>query len=163
MRAAVTPSGCAGAILAGLTIPRPRRLEGKKILASGAIGYCLTACLFVWTTSVPVAYVGAFTWGVSGAVFYAVAITTLQEFAPVHAHGRIMGVTVTIGSAADTIALPSSGLALAVLGIRAGAIALAAVTIATGTICLAADTARPTDGLSNGANEDKDSSPSTLG
>jgi len=152
----------AGAILAGLTIPRLRRLEGKKILAGGAIGYGLTACLFVGTTSVPVAYVGAFTWGVSGAVFYAVAITTLQEFAPVHAHGRIMGVTVTIGSAADTIALPSAGLALAVLGIRAGAIALAAVTIATGTICLAADAAQPTDGLSNGADEDKDSSPSSL-
>jgi hypothetical protein len=87
--------------------------------------------------------VGAFTWGVSGAVFYAVAITTLQKLAPVRAQGRIMGVTVTIGSAADTVALPTAGLALAVLGIRAGAIALAAVTIATGATCLAADAAQP--------------------
>ncbi|HUZ22439.1 MAG TPA: MFS transporter [Streptosporangiaceae bacterium] len=59
-----------GAILASLVIPRFKdRLTGRRVL--GASGACpgLAACLFTGTTLVPAAYVGAFTWGVTGAVF----------------------------------------------------------------------------------------------
>jgi predicted MFS family arabinose efflux permease len=105
-----------------------------KMLSGSAIGYGLAACLFTGTTSVPAAYLGAFAWGVSGAVFFAVAVTALQQLAPVHVQGRIMGVTATIESAADTISLPLAGVISAIAGIRPGAAALAAVAIAAGSI-----------------------------
>ena len=127
----------AGAILAGLGIARIGiRLSGWKVLSASAIGYGLAACVFIGTTSIPVAYAGAFTWGIAGALFGAVALTTLQRLAPVQLHGRIMGVTGTIQSAADTIGQPLAGVTLAALGIRAGALGLAGVSVVTGTICL---------------------------
>jgi MFS family permease len=128
-----------GAILAGLVISRlGARIGGLAMLSASAIGYGLAACAFIGTTSIPIAYAGAFTWGITGALFSAVALTTLQQVAPVHAHGRIMGVAGTIQSAADTAGQPLAGVTLAAIGIRAGALSLAGVTIATGTIFLTA-------------------------
>ncbi len=125
-----------GAILAGLAIARiGARLGGRKILSASAIGYGLAACMFMGTTSIPIAYAGAFTWGITGALFSAVALTTLQQLAPVQAHGRIMGVTGTIQSAADTIGQPLAGVTLAALGIRVGALGLAGVSVAAGMVC----------------------------
>jgi MFS family permease len=129
-------AACAGAIVAGVVMSQiGARLVGRKILSASAIGYGLAACVFTGTTSVPVAYAGAFTWGITGALFSAVALTTLQQLAPVHAHGRIMGVTGTIQSAAETIGQPLAGVTLAALGIRAGALGLAGVSVVTGMIC----------------------------
>src|SRR5271154_5215683 len=51
-----------------------------------ATGYGLAACLFTDTTWVPAAYTGAFLWGAAGSVFGAVAVTTLQQVASMHAH-----------------------------------------------------------------------------
>jgi hypothetical protein len=96
------------------------------------MGYGLAAAVFIGTTSAPFAYLGAFTWGVSGAVFWALSLTALQELAPVHAHGRIMGVMTTVESAVSTVGLPVAGAALAVLGIRAAALSLAAVALTVG-------------------------------
>ncbi|HEX3488223.1 MAG TPA: MFS transporter [Streptosporangiaceae bacterium] len=128
----------AGSILAGLAISRFRaRLAGPRLLAASAAGYGLAAALFTGTTLVPVAYAGAFAWGVTGALFGAVALTTLQRLAPAHAHGRVMGVSATLQSWVETVGLPLGGVALAGLGIRAGALALAAVAIAGGVIGLA--------------------------
>ena len=134
----------AGSILAGLAISRFRaRLAGPRLLAAGAAGYGLAAALFTGTTLVPVAYAGAFAWGVAGALFGAVAVTTLHRLAPAHAHGRVMGVSATLQSWVETVGLPLGGVTLAGLGIRAGALALAAVAIAGGVIGLAG---RPIDG-----------------
>jgi predicted MFS family arabinose efflux permease len=122
-----------GAILAGLVIARIRaRLTGGPVLMASAVGYGLAACLFTGTTSVPVAYTGAFVWGVAGLVFGAVALTTLQQAAPVDAHGRVMGVNATIQSWVEVIGLPLGGVTLAAFGIRAGALALAGISIAAG-------------------------------
>ncbi len=127
-----------GAILAGLVIARSgARLGGWKTLSAGAIGYGLAACVFIGTTSIPIAYAGAFSWGVTGALFSVIALTTLQQHAPVQAHGRIMGVAGTIQSAADTIGQPLAGVTLVALGIRAGALSLAGVSVMAGMLCLA--------------------------
>ena len=127
-----------GAILAGLAIPRFKaRLTGRRVLGASGACYGMAACLFTGTTLVPVAYFGAFTWGVTGAVFGTVTITTLQRAAPVQAHGRIMGVATAIQSWVETIGLPLGGVTLAGLGIRAGALALAGVAILAGLTCLA--------------------------
>jgi len=101
-----------------------------------SVGYGLAACLSTGTTSVPVAYTGAFVWGVAGSVFCAVARTTLQQVAPVDAHGRVMGVNATIQSWVEIIGLPLGGVTLAALGIRAGAVVLAGVAVAAGLIGL---------------------------
>jgi MFS family permease len=133
-----------GGILAGLVISRTgTRLGGPKTLPASAIGYGLAACAFIGTASVPVAYAGAFAWGITGALFSAVAVTTLQQAAPVHAHGRIMGLTATIQSAADTIGQPLGGVTLAALGIQAGALGLASVSLAAGLTCLILVTMNP--------------------
>jgi predicted MFS family arabinose efflux permease len=126
-----------GTILAGLVISRVRaRLTGGPILMASAIGYGLAAVLFTGTASVLVAYAGAFAWGVAGSVFGAVGLTTLQQAAPVDAHGRVMSVAATIGSWVETLALPLGGVTLAALGVHAGAAALAGIAIAAGLIGL---------------------------
>ena len=124
-----------GAFLTGLVISRARP-GGGKILAASAVGYGLAAALFTGTTSVPVAYVGAFMWGVAGTVFGALALTTIQQVAPVRAHGRVMGVSATIQSWVETIGLPLGGVTLAALGVRAGALALAGIALTAGLIAL---------------------------
>ena len=122
----------AGDILASLVLPRLRDHLGGRALAASAVGYGLAACVFAGTTWVPVAYAGAFAWGIAGAVFGTLAVTTLQRLTPVRAHGRVMGVAATVQSAGDTIGLPLAGATLAALGVRAGAVALAAVAVAAG-------------------------------
>jgi MFS family permease len=141
-----------GAILGGLAMARigdrlGSRLGGWKILSAGAAGYGLAACVFAGTTSIAVAYAGAFAWGIAGALFYTVALTTLQRVAPVQAHGRVMGVTATIQSATDTIGQPLGGVTLAALGIRAGALSLAGVSVLAGACCFVTSFRRRAGGL----------------
>jgi hypothetical protein len=136
-----------GAIATGLALPRARRLLSEtgartKALAGGAIGYGLAAALFTGTTWVPAAYLGAFAWGVSGAVFYTVAATTLQRLAPAGTLGRVAGVISTAESATETAAMPLAGVIVAIAGIRAGALGLAAVAVAAGVACLPGRLAR---------------------
>jgi predicted MFS family arabinose efflux permease len=131
-----------GGILAGLVIsrvrarqadgPGPGRLTGGPAVAAAAIGYGLAAGLFTGTTSVPVAYVGAFAWGAAGALFGVVALTALQQNAPVSAHGRVMSVAATIQSWVETLALLLGGLTVAAIGVRAGALTLAGIAVAAG-------------------------------
>jgi MFS family permease len=144
-----------GAILGGLAISRIRfRLTGGKTLMAAATGYGLAACLFTGTTSVPAAYTGAFLWGAAGSVFGAVALTALQQVAPVDAHGRVMSISATLQSWTETVALPLAGLTLAALGVRPGALALAGVAIAAGLIGMAIAAARPPRPLTTRASED---------
>jgi predicted MFS family arabinose efflux permease len=127
-----------GGILAGLVISRIRgRLSGARITSLSAACYGLAAGLFAGTSVVPVAYAGAFAWGVSGALFGAVSLTTLQQAAPVAVHGRVMGVQAAIQSWVETAGLPLGGAVLAALGLRAGAVALAGVPVLAGLTCAA--------------------------
>lgn len=143
-----------GAILAGLVISRiSGRLTGGRIFAISAICWGLAACLFTGTTSVPVAYTGAFAWGVTGALFGAVAFTTLQQIAPAHAHGRVFGLSATIQSWTESIALPLAGITLAALGIRPGALALAGVAVVVGIACLGLVTIHPVQPSGDPASE----------
>jgi predicted MFS family arabinose efflux permease len=126
----------AGGILAGLAISRVRgRLAGTRATSVSAACYGLAACLFAGTTVVPVAYAGAFVWGVSGAVFGAVSLTTLQQAVPAAAHGRVMGVMAAVQAWVETAGLPLGAIALAAAGVRAGALILAAVAVAGGLVC----------------------------
>ncbi len=122
-----------GSILGSFALLRvSSRLRSRRILAVSAISYGLAACLFVGSTSVPLAYLGAFVWGITAAVFGAISLTALQQLAPVHVLGRVMAVSATLTSAASTAGLPLAGVVLAALGIRGGALALAGVAIGAG-------------------------------
>jgi MFS family permease len=127
----------AGAVLAGLAMPRLRQhLAGEQVVTGSAIAFGLAAWLFIGTTSVAVAYLGAFTWGITAAVFSAVSVTALQQLAPIHTHGRVMALRGTLQAAVDTVALPVAGVTLAVFGTRPGAILLAAVAVIGGLLQL---------------------------
>ena len=143
-------------------IPRFKdRLTGRRVLGASGAWYGLAACLFTGTTLVPVAYAGAFIWGVTGAVFGAITLTTLQRAAPVRAHGRIMGVTTAIDSWVETIGLPLGGVTLAGLGIRAGALALAGVAILAGLTCLAIAATHPAPSPSDPAPDTEEAASQT--
>jgi hypothetical protein len=115
---------------------------------AAAIGYGLAAYLFTGTTSLPAAYTGAFLWGAARSVFGTVAVTTLRQVAPVHAHGRVMSISATLQSWTEIIGLALGGVTLAILGVRPGALALAGVALAAGLIGMIIVTARPADDVS---------------
>jgi predicted MFS family arabinose efflux permease len=124
-----------GAILTGLVMPRlTRLLERRGTLSVATVAYGLTACLFVGTTWVAVAYSGAFLWGVSGMVFGVVVVTAIQRLATVETHGRVFALDSALGSIAETVGLAIAGAAIALLGVRPGAFVLAAVTIIAGLV-----------------------------
>ena len=122
-----------GAILTGLVIPRLRRiLERPWTLGLSTSAYGLAAGLFVGTTWVGVAYTGAFLWGVSGMVFGVVGLTAMQRVTATEVHGRVLSLSSSVESLAETFGLAVAGPAIAILGVRAGALALAAVPIVAG-------------------------------
>jgi MFS family permease len=143
----------AGAVLTGLLLPRVRKLAGAAIaaraqrraragrdlqragtavrsMAAAGAAYGVAGAVFTGTTSVPVAYVGAFAWGCAGLTFYTLSATVIQRLSPADTRGRVFGVSSMLGSVAETGALPAGGLVLAQLGIRPGAALLAAVPVA---------------------------------
>ncbi len=132
-----------GAVLTGLLLPViRRRLPGTRspmrLLTAGSASCGLAAALFTGTPWVPVAYLGAFIWGACGAVFYAVAATTLQRLAPAGKLGRVSGVISTAESTLESLSMPVAGALVAVAGLQPGALLLAAVAVGAGTVCLLA-------------------------
>ncbi len=130
-----------GAIVTGLALPVVRRRvpahpSPARLLAAGAICCGAAAALFTGTPWVPVAYLGAFAWGVGGTVFYAAAATTLQRLAPAGALGGVSGMISTAESTTESISMPVAGALVAVVGLRPGALVLAAVAAAAGAACL---------------------------
>lgn len=130
-----------GAIVTGLVLPViRRRLSAARsagtVLAAGAISYGLAAALFTGTPWIPVAYLGAFVWGVGGTVFYTVAATTLQRLAPAKMLGQVAGVISAAESTVENVSMPLAGMLIAGAGIRSGALILAAVAVAAGAACL---------------------------
>jgi MFS family permease len=130
-----------GAIVTGLALPVIRRRlpaarSAGTVLAAGAISYGLAAALFTGTPWIPIAYLGAFVWGVGGTVFYTTAATTLQRLAPAKTLGRVAGVISTAESTVENVSMPLAGMLIAGAGIRPGALILAAVAVAAGTACL---------------------------
>jgi hypothetical protein len=122
-----------GAILTGLVLPHVRRvLERPWTLGLATSAYGLAASLFVGTTWVAVAYTGAFLWGVSGMIFGVVGLTAMQRVTATEAHGRVLSLSSSVESIAETIGLAVAGPAIAILGVRPGAFALAAVPVVVG-------------------------------
>jgi predicted MFS family arabinose efflux permease len=122
-----------GAVLASLVVARhPGRARARWRLGAAAICYGLAASLFVGTTAVAVAYIGAFAWGVVAMIFSVLALTELQVLAAADVHGRVISLNSASSSIADTAGLLCVGLTITWLGIRPGALCLAAVAVIAG-------------------------------
>ena len=96
---------------------------GGTVVASG-----LTAALYLGTSSVTVAFVGVFLWGIDVAFFYVPARTLLQRYAPEAFHGRVMALNHSLEPAAGIVMTPLAAVALlvvsvSVLGVAAGLLA----------------------------------------
>jgi len=96
---------------------------GGAVVASG-----LTAALYLGTSSVAVAFVGVFLWGIDVAFFYVPARTLLQRYAPEAFHGRVMALNHSLEPAAGIVMTPLAAVALlvvsvSVLGVAAGLLA----------------------------------------
>ena len=106
----------------GDRVVRPTVIGGA-VVASG-----LTAALYLGTSSVTVAFVGVFLWGIDVAFFYVPARTLLQRYAPEAFHGRVMALNHSLEPAAGIVMTPLAAVALlvvsvSVLGVAAGLLA----------------------------------------
>jgi predicted MFS family arabinose efflux permease len=104
------------------------RLVRPTIIGAAVVASGLTAALYLGTSSVTVAFIGVFLWGVDVAFFYVPARTLLQRYAPSRFHGRVMALNHSLEPAAGIVMTPLAALALLVvsvsaLGVGAGLIA----------------------------------------
>ena len=127
-----------GLVGTGLILPRlGERVAGARSLAIAVVLSGLAAGLYVGTSSVIVAYLGVFLWGVDVAFYAAPSRTLLQRAAPVHAHGRVMALYRTGHSLSDLVALPLTGVAVAAIGVQATGLTVAAIACLAGLVGLA--------------------------
>ena len=104
------------------------RLVRPTVIGAAVVASGLTAALYLGTSSVTVAFVGVFLWGVDVAFFYVPARTLLQRYAPAEFHGRVMALNHSLEPAAGIVMTPLAALALlvvsvSVLGVAAGLVA----------------------------------------
>ena len=104
----------AGIALASLgdRVARPRMVAVATI-ASGA-----TAALYLGTSSLPVACLGVFLWGVDVAFFFVPAKTLIQRYAPTSAHGRVLTLNQTLEPRAGLGMAPGAAVRVGVLGVQ---------------------------------------------
>jgi DHA3 family macrolide efflux protein-like MFS transporter len=95
------------------------RLVRPVIVAVAVIASGITAALYLGTSSIVVAFVGVFLWGVDVAFFYVPVRTLLQRYAPLEFHGRVMSLNHSIEPAAGIVVTPLAALALTVVGVQA--------------------------------------------
>ena len=121
-----------GLLLAALgdRMARPRYVAVAMIV-SGA-----TAALYLSTTSLSVAYVGVFLWGVDVAFFYVPAKTLLQRYAPVTAHGRILSINQSLEPMTEILMAPLAAAAVGLLGVRLLGVVGGAVVVVLGVVAL---------------------------
>ena len=126
-----------GLVGAGLTVAAVgERLATPRVVALATVVSGATAALYLGTTSIVVAYVGVFLWGVDVAFFYTPAKTLLQRWAPVSAHGRILSLNQALEPAAQVVATPVAAGLVVWLGVQSLALAAGAVVAVAGLLAL---------------------------
>jgi MFS transporter, DHA3 family, macrolide efflux protein len=106
------------------------RLVRPTVIGGAVVASGLTAAMYLGTSSVTVAFVGVFLWGIDVAFFYVPARTLLQRYAPEAFHGRVMALNHSLEPAAGIVMTPLAAIALlvvsvSVLGVAAGLLATA--------------------------------------
>jgi len=124
-----------GLVITGLTLPRlGERVVGPRVLALSVVLSGLAAAVYVGTGSVAAAYIGVFAWGVDVAFFSAPSRTLLQRASPVETHGRVLALQRTSHSIGDLVAVPLTGLAVGVFGLRPAALVVAGLAVVAGCV-----------------------------
>src|SRR4051812_42805970 len=124
-----------GLVLTGVVVARlGERLVRWSVVCVAAVGSGVGAVLYVGTSTVAVAFVGLFLWGVVTAVLIAPMRTLMQRAAPVETHGRVFALDGMVHSSGDLISLPLVGLAAGIVGVQVAGVAMAAVPIAGGVM-----------------------------
>lgn len=127
----------------GERVARPRYVAIATI-ASGA-----TAALYLGTSSLPIAYLGVFLWGVDVAFFFVPAKTLLQRYAPTSAHGRVLSLNQTLEpmaglGMAPVAAVLVGAIGIQLLGVLGGLAAAVAGTVALRRVALLGPLPAPT-------------------
>ncbi len=108
-----------GLVGAGLTLAKiGDRIARPRYVAIATIASGATAALYLGTSSLPVAFVGVFLWGVDVAFFFVPAKTLLQRYAPTSAHGRVLSINQTLEPLADLGMAPVAAVLAGALGIQ---------------------------------------------
>lgn len=120
---------------------------GGRLPRAGAVGiaalaYGAAAALFVGTRWLPVAYAGAFLWGISGAVVGVASISVLQRLAPDYARGRVLALASGVWTFCETIGPLLAGGIVAGLAVQRGALLLAGISVAGGVLGVSAGVLR---------------------
>jgi sugar phosphate permease len=110
------------------------RVATARALACTVLLSGLAAATYIGTSSAAVAAIGVFLWGADVAFFAAPARTLLQRHAPVHAHGRVLGLHSTLHAWGDLVALPLTGFLAELVGIQSAAMAFAGVAVVAGAV-----------------------------
>ncbi len=125
-----------GLVGAGLTLAKiGDRIARPRYVAIATIASGATAALYLGTSSLPVAFVGVFLWGVDVAFFFVPAKTLLQRYAPTSTHGRVLSINQTLEPLADlgmapVAAVPAGALGIQLLGVVGGVAAAVAGAVA---------------------------------
>ncbi len=108
-----------GLVGAGLTLAKiGDRIARPRYVAIATIASGATAALYLGTSSLPVAFVGVFLWGVDVAFFFVPAKTLLQRYAPTSTHGRVLSINQTLEPLADLGMAPVAAVLAGALGIQ---------------------------------------------
>ena len=94
------------------------RVARPRVVALATITSGATAALYLGTSSLPIAYLGVFLWGVDVAFFFVPAKTLIQRYAPTSAHGRVLSLNQTLEPLAGLGMAPVAAALVGVLGIQ---------------------------------------------
>ncbi|MGQ0521168.1 MAG: MFS transporter [Actinomycetota bacterium] len=127
----------AGLVGAGLALAAlGDRMARPRYVAMATIASGATAALYLGTTSLAVACVGVFLWGVDVAFFYVPAKTLLQRYTPTGAHGRILALNQSLEPMASLVMAPVAAVALGFASVRTLGLAGGACVTIAGVVAL---------------------------
>ena len=126
-----------GLVGAGIALAKiGDRVARPRFVAIATIASGATAALYLGTTSLPIAFVGVFLWGIDVAFFFVPAKTLLQRYAPTSAHGRVLSINQTLEPLADLGMAPLAALLVGALGIQLLGVVGGVAAAVAGTVAL---------------------------
>ncbi len=142
----------AGLVLANVFLPRlGNRLVSVRALAVAVTFSGLAAVTYVATTSLLVAFIGVFAWGVDVAFFMSPMQTLLQRHTPGHAQGRVLALASCAEGIGGLVTIPLAGIAVGLVGVRTTGVGVGAAAVAVGVgAWLVARHPQPGHGMSLG-------------
>jgi predicted MFS family arabinose efflux permease len=112
-----------GAVLGSLVFARARRRPLGTLLSAGTLAVGLAYVAFAAAPSLLLACVAALLGGIGNGIELPALYSIVQQMAPQHLHGRLMGAVESLSALAIAIGLPLGGLLVALSSSRAAFLA----------------------------------------